>query len=483
MTVIVRTRYRLNFELFYLTSIVLAQAAVLVWLGDRLNIVLATAILAAGALVLVFAPTAALQAIARVRQMRIEWWHWIWALLFCSDFVFRIRDVQSIEDNPLDGWALYRVGLVGLAGFVLLWRLGTKRGQWLPSFFSGLILVMAMFPLVGLVSISWSIFPAWTAYKSVEFLIDIAVLAAAIAAAGDALGFRTLLNWTWVLYAAVQCSVWIGAVVSPSQAIERSGGILGWQITGLIPNISANGVGHIAAILSIVSLSRLLRRGTARSHTLLYWLVFLTSFGTMVLAQTRSAVLAFAAGAVLVLLLSRRIGTVLTIVFALTILLLATGIESTVWTYLQRGQDAQLMESLSGRTTWWSFAWARFLERPFTGYGAFAGGRFAALADLGDQFTSSVHNTYLEAILGIGAMGIVPLVVCLLGTWWRLLQFFRWRVSDVLHNTGLEVTGVLMVVTVRSFFTTDLIWHPALPWLLALGFGELLRRQRRAVAA
>lgn len=482
MTVIVRTRIRPNFEYFWLTAIVLSQAAALVWLGDRLNAALAAAILTSGALALIFVPAVTTQAVAGIRAMNLEWWHWLWAMLFCSDFVFRIRDAQSIEDDPLDAWALYRVGLVGMAGFFLLWRLGTRRGQWLAALFSGLIPVMAVFPLIGLVSTTWSIFPAWTAYKSVEYFIDVAVLAAAVAAAGEPLNFRTLLNWTWMLFGAVQCSVWIGAVVAPSRAILRAGGMLSVQITGLIPNISANGVGHIAAILSVVAVSRLLRRGAARSHALLYWFVFVTSFGTLILAQTRSAVLAFAAGAVLVLLLSRRIGTVLTLVFAATILLLATSAESTVWTYLKRGQDAQLMGSLSGRTTWWSFAWARFLERPFTGYGAFAGGRFAALADLGDQITSSVHNTYLEAILGIGVIGVVPLAVCLLGTWWRLLQFFHSRVSDVLHNIGLEVAGVLMVVTVRSFFTTDIIWHPALPWLLALGFGELLRRQRRAVA-
>jgi exopolysaccharide production protein ExoQ len=183
---------------------------------------------------------------------------------------------------------------------------------------------------------------------------------------------------------------------------------------------------------------------------------------------------------VLVLILSRRLGVVLTIVYVCVVLLLATSAESTFWTYFQRGQDAELLGSLSGRTTWWSFAWARFLERPLTGYGAFAGGRFAALAEMGDESTSSVHNTYLEAILGIGILGIVPLLICLLGTWWRMLKLFLSRTTtDLLRNIGLEAAGVLMVITVRSFFTTDLIWHPALPWLLVLGFGELLRRQGR----
>jgi O-antigen ligase len=190
----------------------------------------------------------------------------------------------------------------------------------------------------------------------------------------------------------------------------------------------------------------------------------------------------FVAGAVVVLLLSRRLGIIMTIAAVAIVLVLATSVESTFWTYFRRGQDQQLLESLSGRAKWWNFAWARFLERPLTGYGAYAGGRFAALAEMGDQTTSSVHNTYLEAILGIGILGIVPLLICLAVTWWRLLKVFLSRATnELVRNIGLEAAGVLMVITVRSFFTTDLILHPALPWLLVLGFGEFLRRQERSV--
>jgi exopolysaccharide production protein ExoQ len=486
MIVIIRARVRPTFDSVFLTTIVLLQAALLVWLGDRLSATLAAIIVMSGVAVCATVPGAASQASALIRSLarNLRWWHWLWAFLFCSDFVFRMRDAQSIQDDPLDSWALYRVALVGLAGLVLLLRLATQRGHWVRLLFSGLLPVMAAFPLIGLVSTAWSIYPAWTAYKSLEFLVDISVLAAALAAAGTVENLKSLFDWTWVLFAALQCSVWVGAVVAPSLALLKTAGSVAAQLTGVFPNLSANGVGHIAAILAVVALSRLLRKGTKRRSVLLYWLLFLSSVATLILAQTRSALIGFIAGAVLVLFLSRRVAVVFTIALAAIILLLATSVESTFWTYFRRGQDAQLLESLSGRTTWWSFAWARFLERPLTGYGAFAGGRFAALAEMGDQSTSSVHNTYLEAILGIGILGIVPLLICLLGTWWRVLKVFLSRATnDLTRNIGLEAAGVLMVITVRSFFTTDLIWHPALPWLLVLGFGELLRRQERMIAS
>jgi O-antigen ligase len=212
--------------------------------------------------------------------------------------------------------------------------------------------------------------------------------------------------------------------------------------------------------------------------------VFLSSAATLVFSQTRSALGAFVAAAALVLLLSRRTGLIATVVLATFVLLSASAFESTFLTYLRRGQDAQLLESFSGRTDWWRFAWVRFLERPLTGYGAFAGGRFASLAEMGDQTTSSLHNSYLEAMLGVGILGLLPVLACLIATWWRLLQsFFRWTSGEIERSLRLEAIGVLMVISVRSVFTTDLIWHPALSWFLVLGCAELLRPERRREVA
>lgn len=464
-----------------LAALLLVQVMLLVWLAGIMRTPRA-ALAVMGAVTAAFlAPTAMGQTLTRVRALigHLRWWHGLWALLFCSDFVFRVRDIQSIEDNPLDGWALYRVALVGIAGLVLVWRFMLHRGGWLRSLFSGLLLGMAAFPLAGLISTGWSVYPSWTIYKSVELLIDIAVCAAAVAAAGRPEGLKSLFDWTWVLLAVVQCSVWVGAVAAPGSALEPAQGMLHFALAGVMPALSSNGVGHIAALLAVVALSRLLRRdGASHGGVLIYALILTTSVATLVLSQTRSALVGFAAGAVLVLLLSGRMLIVFSLTVIVAMLLLATAAESTFLEYFRRGQDAVMFGSLSGRMDWWSFAWQRFMERPLTGFGAFAGGRFATLAEMGDQSTSSVHNTYLEALLGLGAEGILPLLICLAGTWWRLLGSFASRTASVAEERPcLEAAGVLAVLTVRSMFTTDLIWHPALPWLLVLGLAELLRRE------
>ena len=465
-----------------LAVLVLLQAGTLVWLGGAFDFRLAAVTVIGLLLAATVLPAAGSHALAGLRVLfhRLTWWQWLWALLFLSDLTFRERDVQSVMDSPLDAWALYRVSLVGVAGIVLLWRVVTRRGYWVRPLFSGMVLIMAAFPLMGLFSTAWSVYPAWTLYKSVELLIDLSVLAAAVASAGTAGDLKDLFDWNWLLLACLQASVWLGALIWPQQALLRGVGALGVQLIGVFPSISSNGVGHIAAMLCVVALARLLDHRAPRGRVLLYSLVFLSSAATLVFSQTRSALGAFAAGAALVLLLSRRTGLIATVTLAGVILLTASTFESAFLTYFRRGQDAELLESFSGRVGWWRFAWARLMEQPWIGYGAFAGGRFASLAAMGDQLTSSLHNTYLEALLGIGVVGLTPVVACLTGVWWQLVKALcSWTSTAFERSIHLEAVGVLMVITVRSFFTTDLIWHPALSWFLVLGYAELLRRQRR----
>src|SRR5437660_209833 len=91
-----------------------------------------------------------------------------WILLFLSGLVFRIRNVESIQDTPLDAWGLYRVVGVALAFLVItsfyLSGIGTVR-----SLYRGIPAILIAWGLVGVASAAWSVFPAWTLYKSLEY--------------------------------------------------------------------------------------------------------------------------------------------------------------------------------------------------------------------------------------------------------------------------------------------------------------------------
>jgi hypothetical protein len=397
----------------------------------------------------------------------LRWYHGLWLLVFLSGLVFRVREVESIRENPLDYWAIYRAFLMAIVGLVLIARLAHHRTAWMQSLFGGLIGLLAAHSIFAVASTVWSVSPSWTLYKSIEYLVDV-VLIAAIISRRSTIDLKPLFNFTWLLLTLLLSSVWIGVFLWP-EAAARNVGLIGIQISGVIPAISSNDVGEFGAVLGIVVLCRLLVRGFSHGA---YPVLLLFFVATMVFSQCRSAVVAFLFGSIFVVFCARR--------FKLLGLILVTFLGvwiSSLWEWLsaafQRGQDLEQMMSLTGRVEWWIASW-EYYSQNFLGAGAYAAGRFGVLANLGATFTSTVHNTWLEVTLGTGPLGVISLLLCLLGSWYFLLRTAMRRMPTCLH---LEAIGVLFILTVRSIFASHLIWHPPLLFLLVLGYTELLRRE------
>lgn len=188
--------------------------------------------------------------------IQLKWWHYLWLLVFLSGLVFRIRDTHSIHQNPIDLWALYRMGIVGLVGFVLIVRLAMRKTDWLSSFFQGSVGLLAGYAIIAVLSTLWSIYPMWTFYKSLEYLIDVALIAAIIISARSIQDFKVFFDWTWLLMGLLLASAWLGILIWPDIALRKGVGILGIQLAGVIPALETNGVGELGAILGIVAFNR-----------------------------------------------------------------------------------------------------------------------------------------------------------------------------------------------------------------------------------
>ena len=128
----------------------------------------------------------------------LRWWHAFWLLLFVSGLVFRIRSGNSLYEESLDSWAFFRVALVSLTGLLLLGRLAVRRTLWVSSMVRGLIGIVTAYSLICVASTLWSVYPAWTLYKSLEYLVDVAMLAALLATFRSREGYQNLFDWTWV---------------------------------------------------------------------------------------------------------------------------------------------------------------------------------------------------------------------------------------------------------------------------------------------
>lgn len=435
--------------------------------------------------VLVFVLPAAMRSGLRnsaILLRTLSWQHGIWLLLFLSGLVFRLRDSNEINDNPVDAWAMYRLTLEMVVAFVLAVRLLDGRTPWLRALFQGLSGVLAVYLFVCFASVIWSVKPAWTLVKSAEYTLDLAVLAAVLVSVKSSEEYERFLNWTWALLGMLLGTVWLGAIVDPADALEKGQvlGPLGYQLKGVSPALSSNSIGEFSAILAIITLSRLVLHRCEQSDRGWYRLLLVGSLITLVFSQARSALAGFLLGTLVLLFLSRRFLLTALLGFAGAVVFTLTNSAQYVWSFLLRGQQQQQFESLSSRMEWWQFAWHQFLRHPWTGYGAFAGGRFVVMAGLQLPGTPDVHSVYVETLVDSSLWGLIPLIMTLLAVWFYLLRSIRH--SRVLYSESclaIELTAVLSVLSVKSVFNSNLISHPALSFLAVLGFAELMRRRQK----
>lgn len=418
------------------------------------------------------------QAVLRFQLLRTHftWWHWLWLLVFLSGCQFRLRDSLAIQQEAVDAGAAYRIGVMAIAAFGLGLHLVLRRPPLARLFPVGVIRVLAIYGLICTLSTFWSVYPAWTLYKSLEYLVDVALIAAILATISSAESYKCLFDWTWAMDGLLLLSVWIGVLIWPAEAFRPQVALVSVQLQGVLPQIDSNGVGHLAAVLSIVCVSRLLLRERNRNSLIFYGLVLALGLATMALSQTRSAILGFCVGLALLLYFSKSVRAMGLLAAAVIVLLLLTSTGPLAQEYFRRGQDPDMLGSLSGRTDWWEAGWEAFLKTPWVGTGAHTA-RFTVLAKMGSKDASSMHNTYLETLLGVGILGLIPLVAVFLWTWSLLIGGLRHLSRNPAHRfLVIEAVAVFGVITFRSFFSTTVTVHPDLEALAVLGYAEVLQR-------
>ena len=473
-------RWRRELALFVFFGV----STALIMSSSRYGVITLLIVMAIPAVLLVPGVLATVARSGRTLLRGFTWWQGMWLLLFVSGLVFRDRSIQEIQGETLDGWALFRVGFVAAAGTILLFKMARRQSAWPRYLFRGLVAWLATYSIVCVMSSLWSVFPSWTLYKSCEYFVDVAALAAVVETARSGEAYKRLFDWTWTLLGLMMISAWIGLVVLPQDALVPSTGIFAVQLVGLMPNISSNTLGELGAIVGVIAFSRLLRGNNENAERAWYGALLIFGLVTMVFAQGRSGILGFFVGLVLVLLVSGRVAVGLTLLAGAALIFIANGNAwGVVADFMRRGESEEELHSLSSRVEWWSLAWPAFLEHPLTGYGAFSGARFFVLAKNGLDVTG-IHSDWVETLVGTGLWGFIPALLALLATWRELVRRVRVRALTPLEQQlKVEAIGVLAVISVRSIFSNNLFWHPPIVFFAIVAYAQFLIIRRRHIVA
>jgi O-antigen ligase len=423
-------------------------------------------------IIFVFAIPHLLQAL-RSTAAKFTWWHWLLLLLFVSNETFRVRSYQEARAQPLDAWGALRIVPEAVVIIVLGLRVASGKTS-LKRLFTGLPGALVLFSAIGIASSTWSVYPAWTLYKSVEYLLDVTVLVAILDAEHTAGDYLRVVDWILTLYALETLTAWAGTVLWPARAWDSIG-----RLQSTSPSIAANTIGTTGAVLALVAISRLLSIDGRKSDRSWYSAVLVFGLASMIVAQTRNAIGGFVFGLPFVLILAGRKRMAIALTAVVTPLLLLTPAGNVVETYLERQESRDVLVTATGRTDMWKVAWDQLCQHPLTGLGAYAGGKFGVLAELHLNY-QFLHSDWVEIAVGTSFWGVIVFLVAVVGAWWFLLKYVRSpRLSLFERQLAIEAVGILALLSLHSFFNNDLSYHPPLMFFAVLGYAEILRRKAK----
>jgi O-antigen ligase len=391
-----------------------------------------------------------------------------WGLLMLASLTFEVRTAEQSLAGQLDTTYLLRFVYVCLALGIILFNL-----QRVPRFRASPVSIFLLYTMFCVLSSLWSIGRVATFGKAVELMAAALVVWITAATSDRIVRLQRLMTLTITIACALLLYVSIGAIIFPADFWEPSAGIFPYLLTS--PQIHSNSISQYGALVGLIMIAKALQ-SQSKGRKIVYVAVYLATFAFPILAQGRTGMISLTVGTVLILLRARPYQTLILIPLVGGLVFTFFG-DALVALFL-RGQDEEMLLSLSGRTTWWGWGWAAFLEHPFAGSGFGVGGRnvFLTNAAVSDT-TSSTHNGLLEVLLGVGLAGFA--IWCASFLWSFVLvgaAYIAGRRLDVLAGWVVVLTATILSVGAGG-------WMDMIVAYLLLSSGILWEeRQRMRIA-
>ena len=389
-------------------------------------------------------------------------------LLLVGNLSLRARDASSLAENPLDTAGLIKLGCTGLAlvlGVVALLTprkgLPNRRMTTLP------LGAYVLYAVVASVGVLFSRLPFLTGYRVLGVITALVVIFGALRGAGDEALPRLeklLIRWAQ----AILVIAWGAVLLAPGIALEEVPSPIPVRIDIPTLGITANSLGTIGALVAVWHLASLFDRSSLKTpwRSSVFWIGF--GLLSVIGAQYRTGYIGLAIAIGLFLALRAR-NLLMVLIPAALIALSVWGpaVSDELQPYVLRGQTPDEAAELSGRLEWWSLARPVFEESPIVGKGLRTETRFI-LAEAGYDETSSIHSTWVEALMGTGLVGLVCLVFSLLAALWRAFQQARLPLG---RSAALMVLLILATRSVTGTGIEDAGYQLMVFLTLAAGLG------------
>lgn len=384
--------------------------------------------------------------------------HIAWITMFLSILIWGFGEVPTDTLGNTGNWYRIILNFIGTALAVLvLFRNGMA---WVFQK-SGPLVFMLLFGLIAVISsIYIPEYSLYAMYKGYEVVVDVLVVLGLVSIRAPQDGVLYAYRIFLYLFASLMCLYWIEALWYPSVVFLSAPGYLPpYRMQGVLPVMNGNSLAYVAATLAFAGICAWFRTRRAVKKAFLIGFIGFALL-TLILAQSRTSVIGFAAALAVYLFFDRRWGWLALLGLTVILVLGFTQFANVAETYLIRGQNVELLENMSGRTVGWAAAWKLFLESPVIGYGFAAAARVRILGITG---ASSLHGSVFDVLVGVGLLGLIPWALAILWTGMRLFRMASfshpWFRSAIGRSIHAEMLGVYTLVIVRSSTGSTLAMH------------------------
>ena len=358
-----------------------------------------------------------------------------------------------------------------VAAFLLLLVGPQYRRVRLRDFSAGFLL----FTIYFLVSSIWSTEPFVTLGKGAELLIGLAIvlhLSCSVDAIYRLDALRTLLLRFISMMGTIAVA---GFLLRIPAFLSHAHGIF-LNSTADAPFLSSNGLGYVSSLLLLSVLADYLSERMSGRRAMMQsgYAIFLFMF-----AESRTSILIIILG--IGILLTRKSWALAAGYF--TSISIGVCVEpKMVLKLLQGHQPQEQFNTLSGRTIMWAAAWRQWKTHPLFGFGGGAGGKFV-ISHLGIpnlQVLSSLHNGFLEALTGLGAIGfIIGLSLLIMAT---LSTSVRWPRQPGMLGFYIPIVHI-WIMSFMSIGVLGWMNYEVMFYLILLSVLDIQREEDRMESA
>lgn len=359
-------------------------------------------------------------------SQKVAWLIWI------AHFAFIIRQKifqrGRLDFDTLDAYAAVDVIIVAFLMVILL--LISRTSQFFTKAFKLSVFWLLLYYIVCALSATWSLRPAYSFYRAVEFMVYFVSLAIALSYSS---GFEKAEKR--VLFLSI-LSVFIQMGIHIKDGIPFS--LEAWH---------TNAYSASAVVIFVYCAGEYLalakqRFAEHRTRRKMLFLCGSLSFFLLVLGTSSASNIAALIGLAVILLLQRKVVLVILIVcLTLPFFVLGDGLDLLKEAVFP-GKSEQAIETLGGRTMAWSYYAEKIAASPFLGYGlgvspigvedVIGSGIGVSPTEDDEVGVAYSHNFVISILIGTGFLGFSVFLVFLAKLALELIQVLRARIKGSL---------------------------------------------------